>query len=158
MKLLLYPNDILTKKCTDVEVFDALLHSILDEMQQIMLQSNGMGLAANQVGLELNIFIMKDLKGKVWEFINPEILSEIDAQFESEGCLSFPGLFISVKRPGQIGLRAFDRNGESFRIGAVGREAVCISHEMDHLKGKTFLDHMSRQQKRDSLKYLRIKK
>lgn len=155
MKLLHYPNDSLNFVCKDVTKFDQELHFWLDQMKQIMVANNGMGLAANQIGLESRIFVMKDLKDKLWEFINPVILSAYDSQYENEGCLSFPGVTVQVRRPKQITIKAYDRNGEEFTIVAIDKEAVCISHEIDHLQGNTFLNRLSRQQRRDILRGLK---
>lgn len=152
MKLLYYPNKILATTCDRVQSFDEELHKLLDDMQIVMTQNNGMGLAANQVGVLKRIFIMKDKKDKVWEFINPEIIFTDDVQYEDEGCLSFPGATVQVKRAKQVSVKAQDRNGEDFHISAYEKEAICIQHEMDHLEGKTFLDYLSRQQKRDVLR------
>ena len=156
MKLLLYPNKSLTTYCHEVKEFNEELWKKIDEMKVIMETNNGMGLAANQCGLEDRIFIMKDLKGKIWEFINPEIVFEDGAQYKNESCLSFPGLTVQVKRPEQISIKAFNGMGEQFHISAIGLEAICISHEIEHLNGTTFLNNLSRIQKRDAIK--RIKK
>lgn len=158
MKLLYYPNESLKTYCHEVKEFNTELHTNLDSMKQIMQENNGMGLAANQVGLTSRMFVMKDLKGKIWEFINPSILYEFDVQYESEGCLSFPGLFIQVKRAKQVSVEAFNRDGEKFHVVAVDKEAVCVQHEIEHLNGMTFFEGLSRQQKRDAIKYYRMKK
>lgn len=155
MKLLYYPNIKLKEYCHDVKDFNEELHKKLDQMLPIMIENNGMGLAANQVGLSDRMFIMKDLKGKIWEFINPEVLFEYGAQYKNESCLSFPELVVQVKRPEQISIRAFDRNGEVFHVSAVEKEAICISHEIEHLNGNTFLEGLSRQQKRDAIKRMK---
>lgn len=155
MKLVTYPNKALEVYCQDVKEFNQDLHDKLDAMLPIMDQHKGMGLAANQVGLDQRFFIMKDLKGKLWEFINPEVLIEFGAQMENESCLSFPGLTLQISRPEQISVRAYNRNGEEFNIGAVGKEAICIYHEIEHLNGTTFLNNLSRQQRRDVVKRLK---
>jgi len=155
MNLLYYPNISLTTYCHEVKTFDHGIHIVLDNMKRIMEEANGMGLAANQVGLDLRVFIMKDLKGKIWEFVNPVIIFEDDVQYEDEGCLSFPGVVVQVKRSKQVSVKAQDRNGEWFHIGAYGKEAVCIQHEMEHLNGQTFLNGLSRQQKRDALRSIK---
>lgn len=155
MKLLYHPNQSLKIYCQEVKTFDAELHKILDEMQKVMLEEDGMGLAANQIGLDTRIFLMKDKKNKVWEFINPIIVFEDDVQYINEGCLSFPGITIQVKRAKQVSVKAKDRNGEEFHIGATDLEAVCIQHEIDHLNGVTFIDNLSRQQRRDVLRKIK---
>lgn len=152
MKLLYYPDESLNTYCQKVEVFDKDLWEKIDGMKKIMEEHDGMGLAANQVGLTDRMFIMKDLKGKIWEFINPVIIYEDDVQYEPEGCLSFPGTTVSIKRSKQVSLVAQDSMGEHFNVGAYGKEAVCIQHEIEHLDGITFLNSLSRQQKRDVLR------
>lgn len=152
MEIVKYPNDILKQVCEPVTEFGEQLHKTLDEMKTIMEANQGMGLAANQVGITKRFFIMKDLKGKVHEFINPKIVSSDGIQALEEGCLSLPGQFTTVSRPAQITVEAQDRNGETFKIGAIALEAVCISHEIDHLDGIFYIEKISRQQRRAILR------
>lgn len=118
-------------------------------MLVIMDEHKGMGLSSNQCGLENRMFIMRDLKGKLHEFINPEIIYEYGVQYENEACLSFPGITIQVKRPQQVSVKAKNRHGEEFHIIAMDKEAQCIDHEIQHLQGLTFLEGLTRQGKRD---------
>lgn len=155
MKLLLYPNKSLEVYCHEVKEFNEDLHVKLDKMKKIMEESNGMGLAANQVGLTERMFVMKDLKGKIWEFVNPIIIAEFDVQYEDEACLSFPGLSVQVKRAKQVSVQAFNGMGEEFHVVAVDKEAVCVQHEIQHLNGLNFFQGLSRQQKRDAIKRLK---
>lgn len=155
MKLLSYPDPFLEVVCEEVTDFDGELHHWLDQMKEIMEKNQGMGLAANQVGLKSRMFIMKDLRGAHWEFINPTIIYEEDLQFENEGCLSFNSILVQVKRPKVIRVKAYNRNGEEFNIVAQDKEAICIAHEIEHLNGKTFLDQMTRQQRRDLLRRMK---
>jgi peptide deformylase len=155
MNLLFYPDKSLETKCEEVTVFDESLHHKLDKMKVLMLAHEGMGLAANQVGLTDKMFIMKDKKGTTWEFINPVISHEYDAQFEKEACLSFPGIDVQIKRFKHLVVKAQDRNDNQFVVGASDLEAICIQHEMDHLSGITFLNHLSRQQRREVLKRIK---
>lgn len=149
MKLLLYSNPGLSVYCHEVKEFNEQLHKKLDDMLVIMDEHKGMGLSSNQVGLEDRMFIMRDLKGKLWEFINPEIIHEYDVQFADEACLSFPGITIQVQRPKQVSVKAKNRTGEEFHIIAVDKEAQCIDHEIQHLNGLTFLEGLTRQGRRD---------
>lgn len=151
----MYPHPNLSQPCVEVTTFDDSLHKILDEMKDIMLKHNGLGLAANQCGLLDKMFVMKDKKGKIWDFINPEILFKDDIQLESEGCLSFPGITLEIPRAKQVSVKAKDRNGVEFHVSAYEIEAVCIQHEMEHLEGKTFVDNLSRQEKRRIKKELK---
>lgn len=155
MKLLTYPNEALNIKCDDVKDFNEELHKELDAMLPIMKEHNGMGLAANQVGLNKRLFIMKDLRGKLWECINPIIIVEHGVQLENESCLSFPDITVQIKRPEQIRMKAFNRYGEEFEVGAYQVEAICVCHEIDHLNGETFLNRLSRQQRREVIKRMK---
>lgn len=157
MKLLTYPNKSLTTYCHEIKEFNEELWKKLDEMKKIMEENNGLGLAANQCGLEDRMFIMKDLKGKIWEFVNPEIVFEDGAQYKDEGCLSFPRLTVKVKRPEQVSIKAFNGMGEQFHISAIGLEAICISHEIEHLNGNNMLHGLSRFERRDALKRMKKK-
>lgn len=157
MEIVKYPNDILKQVCEPVTEFGEQLHKALDEMKTIMEANAGMGLAANQVGIAKRFFIMKDLKGKIHEFINPKIVSSDGHQALEEGCLSLPGQFTTVDRPAQITVEAQDRNGEPFKIGAIELEAVCISHEIDHLDGIFYIEKLSRQQRRAILRAAGLK-
>lgn len=155
MKLLLYPDKSLETICTEVKDFNEDLWNKLDHMKEIMQKHDGMGLAANQIGLTERMFIMKDLKGKIWEFINPVIVFEDDIQYDEEGCLSFPGAIVNIQRAKQVTILAKDRIGFPINAGAIDREAICIQHEMEHLNGITFLNKLSRQQRREVLRSMK---
>lgn len=156
MKLLYYPDESLKTYCHEVTEFGEALVKELDQMTEIMLQNNGLGLAANQVGLIKRMFVMRDFKGKIWHFVNPVIIFDDGIQLEDEGCLSFKGLALQIQRAKQVSVKAVDGNGVEFHVAAVDREAICIQHEIEHLNGKMYIDNLPRQQKRDAIK--RIKK
>ncbi len=167
LKVVKYPNDVLTTKCQSYDFavdlnFQASgmkLHETLDAMVNIMDSENGMGLAANQVGIPYRFFIMRDLKGKIWEFINPVITeSEEECIMLNEGCLSAPGAFVQIPRRKSVTVKAQDRNGEEFTVIALDLEAVCVQHEIDHLDGIFYLDKVNRQQRRNAYRILGIKK
>lgn len=152
-----YPDELLKMKCQLVTEFGPKLNVILDEMAEMMKAENGIGLAANQAGYVLRAFIMIDQKGKLWEFINPE-LSDADGHIAiNEGCLSAPGAFVQVARAQTITVKAFDRNGEPFTVICQDIEAVCVQHEYDHLEGIFYLEKTSRNQRRAALRALGIK-
>lgn len=120
----------------------------IEEMFKVMKAENGIGLSAIQVGYPFRIFIMdtESAGGSVKQvFINPEI---IEASTEivpfNEGCLSFPGLYALVKRPSWVKIKARDEKFEEFELHLEGIDAVCFQHELDHLNGITFWDHLSR--------------
>lgn len=153
-----YPDPILATKCdpwTSPSFAD--LHATLNAMFEVMETEKGIGLAANQVGINARIFIMKDQKGKLWEFINPEIVERDGGQQINEGCLSAPGVFVQVPRSQSVTVKAQDRNGEEFRVVCQDIEAVCVQHELDHLDGVFFLSKTSRNQRRAALKTLGLK-
>lgn len=156
-----YPDPILTTRCTEVtgaEIADRNgLCQLLEDMRQVMEAEQGIGLAANQVGVGLRIFIMKDQRGKVWEFINPVIIEKEGFQQVNEGCLSAPGAFVSVPRSQSVTVEALDRNGEVFKVMGLDLDAVCMQHEIDHLDGVFYLDKTTRNQRRAALRSLGLK-
>jgi peptide deformylase len=157
MKIYHYPDEILKTPCAPVTSFDERLHKILDEMLPAMKDNSGIGLAANQVGYSMRVFIMLDKKGVLWEFINPEIIEKAGGQQINEGCLSAPGVFVQVPRALYVTVKAKNRHGEEFTIVAEGIDAVCIQHEYDHLDGIFYLEKTSRNQRRAALKQLGLK-
>lgn len=153
-----YPDPILTTPCQPyLFMMNFNLHGLLDEMAKHMEAENGIGLAANQVNVPYRIFIMKDNKGKLWEFINPEILDRDGHIAINEGCLSAPGAIVQVPRSQTVTVRAKDRNGEEFTVICQDIEAVCAQHEIDHLDGIFYLDKTSRNQRRAALRALGLK-
>lgn len=164
MKVVRFPNKVLKESCKeyifpDISIPESgkPLHETLDEMAKIMRSENGIGLAANQVGLPYRIFIMQDNKGKIWEFINPRILESEGVVWMNEGCLSAPGVLLQIPRAGQVCVEAQDRNGEIFKVIALDLEAVCVQHEMDHLNGIFFTEKVDRQQRRAAFRKLGIR-
>ena len=149
-----FPDDYLLKPTQEVTVFNEALAIELDRMQLTMVKENGIGLAANQVGLNKSMFVMRHGKDGLYDFINPVIVSQEGHQFVNEGCLSAPDVFIQIPRPTEVIVRAKNRLGEEFEVIATGVEAVCVIHEMEHLEGKFFIEKANRQQKRQALKKL----
>lgn len=134
---------ILRKQAKKVEKFDKALTDLLDDMAVTMKKNHGAGIAAPQVGQSLRIFLV-EYKGKITEYINPEITFKEGTQDSMEGCLSVPDLYGIVKRPKHIKGTAFDRFGKQFDIEATGDEACQICHEYDHLCGNLFTDSATR--------------
>lgn len=151
MELILYPNDVLTKPCAEVKNF-ADIPVILDEMHTIL--GKDLGLACNQVGHSLRIFLLRT-KNEVVEIINPVVLEESGEQYETEGCLSFKSIGVKIKRPYQIDFTYQDRNGILKSAIVYGMEAVCFAHEFDHLNGVTILEKVNRQERKRILKELK---
>lgn len=155
-KVLKYPNDSLKTACLGVTEFNTDLHQLLVEMAQIMVNENGMGLAANQIGVMQRVFVMKDRKGRIWEFVNPIITEKSeDRVLLPEGCLSAPGIVAQIVRHNLLSFTYQDKDGESQQAAFTGIEAVCVQHEIDHLDGIFFIDKLNRQQKRAALRSIK---
>ena len=142
-KILTDKEPALHKVCRPVEKFDQKLHKLLDDMQETLLDANGVGLAAPQVGILWRLFIV-DTGDEVLELINPEILETSGEQCGAEGCLSVPGRYGLVKRPYYAKVRAQDRNGEWFEAEGEELIARCFCHENDHLDGIIYTEVMER--------------
>lgn len=137
-------DPILGKTCREVTAFDERLHTLLDDMLQTMRKHDGVGLAANQVGLLKRVVII-EVDHKVYELINPEVLKTSGEQTGAEGCLSFPGQYGIVTRPNKVTVRALDRNGKPYKVTGEGLLARALMHETDHLNGivfKSYCDHI----------------
>ena len=145
-KILTDKDPALHKVCRPVTAFDAKLHKLLDDMRETLIDSNGVGLAAPQVGILRRVFLVDvGLNGEdILECINPEILETEGEQEGAEGCLSVPGRYGLVKRPYWVKIRAQDRNGDWFE--AEGEELIgrCFCHELDHLDGILYTQVMER--------------
>jgi len=152
-KIVTYPADILEQKCSEVEKFDKKLGKILDDMYETMIEFDGVGLAAPQIGLDKRIAIVDidDESGTI-EMINPRILKQEGEQTGPEGCLSFPGLYGEVSRPNYVQIEAFDRKGRKFTLEAEEFLARAIQHEIDHLDGVLFTTKVTRYYEEDELK------
>ena len=152
-KILTDKDPALHKVCKPVTAFDQKLHKLLDDMGETLIDSNGVGLAAPQVGILRRIFLVDiGLDGnEIVEFINPEILETDGEQEGPEGCLSVPGKYGLVKRPYWVKVRAQDRYGEWFE--AEGEELIgrCFCHENDHLDGIVYTEVMERYLTEDEL-------
>lgn len=141
---------LLYKKSRVVTDFNPRLHQLLDDMRETLLQANGVGLAAPQVGvlrravLVIETNVPDGEKEYVIELINPEILEVSGEQDGPEGCLSVPGEYGLVKRPMHVKVRAQDRFGETFEVEGEGLTARCFCHEIDHLDGIVFTSKAER--------------
>ena len=147
MKLVYYPNEILDREVRDVNLenpgFDPV--ELKKEMVELMLASGGIGLSANQVGLDAKVFVMGDSVSNSTMCINPTVLQYTsDTQDDIEGCLSFPNVFVKVKRPKEILVRYWDEHLVEQAVKIEGYSAKCYLHELDHLLGITFKDRVSK--------------
>ncbi|MGS0743585.1 peptide deformylase [Glaciimonas sp. GG7] len=159
LNILRYPDSRLQKIAKPVTVFDARLKRLIADMAETMYDAPGVGLAASQVDVHEQLVVIdtSDTGRDLQVFINPEILwASEEKQLYDEGCLSVPGVYDGVERPARIKVRALDADGKSFELDAEGLLAVCIQHEMDHLKGKMFVEYLS-PLKRDRIKAKMLK-
>jgi len=139
-------DETLTKHCRPVTRFDKKLAELMDDLQDTMLEANGVGLAAPQVGIlrravvVLETNVEEDEDEYFIELINPEIIDQQGEQNGPEGCLSVPGVYGMVKRPEYVKVRAQDRDGEFFEVEGFGLTARAFCHEIAHLDGQLFTD------------------
>lgn len=159
LKVVTYPHSALITKCTDVTNFDNELDNLLLNMFSIMKQEGGIGLAANQLAITKRMFVM-ELENKQYIFINPVVISKSTNTISyNEGCLSFPNIQQENQRFESIVIRWQDSKGLNYEESFSGLHAICIQHEIDHLNGITFLDHLSSTKKLFAFKkYFKRKK
>jgi peptide deformylase len=154
LDILRYPDARLHKVASPVASVDDRIRRLVQDMADTMYAAPGIGLAATQVDIHERVIVIdtSEDKNDLLVLINPEIVaSGGEKKTYEEGCLSVPGIYDDVARPGQITVRALNVRGETFELEAEGLLAVCIQHEMDHLQGKVFVQYLSR------LKQSRIK-
>jgi peptide deformylase len=157
--ILTAPDPRLKAVSKSVDKVDAETRRLIDDMIESMYAADGIGLAAVQIGVPKRIIVMdldqKDGKKNPRVFINPKILwaSEELATFE-EGCLSVPDIWEDVERPAKIRAEHLDRDGKTVMLEAEGLLATCLQHEMDHLEGVLFIDHISRLKRSMALRKL----
>jgi peptide deformylase len=146
LDILVYPDQRLRTVAKPVEVVDNTIQTLVDDMIETMYDANGIGLAATQVNVHKQVIVMdiSETRDQPMVLINPKIIALDGEQVYDEGCLSIPEYHAPVKRAAQLTLTALDREGEICQIEADELLAVCIQHEMDHLKGKVFVDYLSR--------------
>jgi peptide deformylase len=156
-EILVVPNPLLKQKSQPVERVDDELRALMDDMLETMYAAPGIGLAAIQIGVPKRVIVM-DLAPQGEErqpryFVNPEIVwASEETQPYEEGCLSVPEYYDEVERPARVKLRYLDYNGAPVEEDAEGLYAVCIQHEMDHLEGVLFIDHLSRLKREQAVK------
>lgn len=142
-KIMTVKEPCLHKVCRPVEKFDGKLHKLLDDMKDTLLDANGVGLAAPQVGI-LRRVVVVDTGEEMLELVNPELLETSGEQEGAEGCLSVPGKYGLVKRPMVAKVRAQDRDGNWFEVEGEELIARCFCHEIDHLDGIVYTEVMER--------------
>jgi peptide deformylase len=146
LPILRYPDPRLHKKAAPVETVDQTIRKLVADMAETMYEAPGIGLAATQVDVHKRVIVIdvSEDKSRLLAFINPEILERSGEQVCEEGCLSVPGIYEKVTRSEHVRVRALDLQGQSFTLEADGLLAVCIQHEIDHLDGKVFVEHLSK--------------
>jgi peptide deformylase len=155
--ILIVPDPILKKVSERVDLVDDDLRALMDDMLETMYAAPGIGLAAIQIGVPKRVIVMDLAKPDETPapryFVNPEILwASEETQPYEEGCLSVPEIYDEVERPAHVKLRYVDYNGKTVEEDAEGMYAVCIQHEMDHLDGVLFIDHLSRLKREQAVK------
>jgi peptide deformylase len=145
LDILTFPDPRLRNRAASVERVDAQVQRIVDDMLETMYAAPGIGLAATQVNIARRIVVidLSEQKDTPLCLINPEILARAGEGEMEEGCLSVPGFYEPVTRAAWVRMRALDREGRPFELETEGLLAVCIQHEVDHLDGKLFVDHIS---------------
>jgi peptide deformylase len=145
LNILRYPDARLHKLATPVTVFDDALKKFVADMAETMYLAPGIGLAATQVDVHKQIIVVdvSERHDTLVVLVNPEIVEATGVSDIEEGCLSVPGIYELVERAERVKVRAYDQNGTAFTLEAQGLLAVCIQHELDHLEGKVFVEHLS---------------
>ena len=155
LNILQYPDPRLYTIAKAVSVIDDAIQQLIADMAETMYAANGIGLAATQVDVHQQVIVMdlSDTRDQLQVFINPVIVwASQETHIYEEGCLSVPGIYDKLSRAKEVLVQAMNQNKEPFELKADGLLAVCIQHEIDHLKGRVFVDYLSR------LKQGRIKK
>ena len=145
LNILRYPDARLHKLAAPVTVFDEGLKRLVADLAETMYAAPGIGLAATQVDVHKRVIVVdvSERRDSLVVLVNPEIVEATGESDIEEGCLSVPGIYELVPRSERVKVRAHDQNGNPFTLEAQGLLAVCIQHEMDHLQGKVFVEHLS---------------
>jgi len=142
------PDDsVLRQKAKRVPKIDGSIQRLIDDMVETMQQANGVGLAAPQVGVSLRVIVLQMPDEQPIAIINPEVVRHSGEQEVTEGCLSVPGYFGEIKRPASVTVKGRDREGKAIRIKGTGLMAEALEHEIDHLNGSLYIDHVQSQDK-----------
>ena len=153
LNILHYPDERLHTVAAPVAEVNAEIRRLAADMAETMYAAPGIGLAATQVNVhqQLVVIDISEERNSLQVFINPEIVASEGKKEHEEGCLSVPGIYEKVTRAEKVTVRALDKEGKPFTLEAEGLLAICIQHEIDHLKGKVFVEYLSR------LKQVRIR-
>ena len=153
LPILHFPDPRLKKIADKVETLDEGIRRLAQDMAETMYEAPGIGLAATQVDVHLRVIVIdvSETRDQLRVLVNPEVLESEGMQEGEEGCLSVPGIYDKVERAERVVVRYLDLDGKTQTITGEGLLAVCLQHEIDHLNGKVFVEHLSR------LKQMRIK-
>ena len=145
LNILRYPDARLHKTALPVTVFDEALKTLIQNLAETMYAAHGVGLAATQVDVHKQVIVLdvSERHDALVVLVNPAIVDASGVSDIEEGCLSVPGVYDIVERAERVKVRAHDQSGKQFTLEAQGLLSVCIQHEMDHLKGKVFVEHLS---------------
>ena len=147
LPIVLYPDPVLLRPTRSVERVDDEIRQLVDDMTETMYAAPGIGLAANQVGVPLRLFIVDlsagDRPDSLHVFINPVVTGTEGRELGEEGCLSFPDVTLDVERASRVTMEALDRKGEPFEVTTEGLMARAMLHEYEHLEGQVFLRNVS---------------
>ena len=141
------PDPVLRRKAKRVPRIDHSIQQLIDDMVETMQQVNGVGLAAPQVGIPLRLVVLQMPDEKPIAIINPEVVKRAGEREVSEGCLSVPGYGGEIKRSVSVTVKGWDRQGKAIRIKATDLMAQALEHELDHLNGTLYIDHIESQDK-----------
>ena len=145
LKILQYPDERLHAIAKPVHTVTGTTRKLIHDMAETMYAAPGVGLAATQVDVHQQVIVVdiSETRDQLSVFINPEIISSSGESDHEEGCLSVPGVYANIQRAERITVRALDMQGKAFTLEADGFLATCVQHEMDHLKGKVFVEYLS---------------
>jgi peptide deformylase len=132
---------ILRERTKKLSTYDTSLHRLLDDMLETMRDAPGVGLAANQIGVPLQVAII-EIEGNITELVNPQIVRSSGEQLDWEGCLSIPGYVAETGRHAKVTIKARDRHGKEFRLKGEELLSRALQHEIDHLNGTLYIDHL----------------
>ena len=163
-EIVTYPAEILKRPTQKVDVIDREIEALVRDMFDTMYHAEGVGLAANQIGVPLRVMVIdttpkEDAPDLKLVLINPEVVSSEGRIKYKEGCLSFPGLTVEVERAERVRVKALNEHGEELEVQLEGFPAIVLQHEMDHLEGITFIDRLKGWRRRIALeKYRKLQK
>ena len=140
-RILTAEEPILRERTKKVSSFDPSLHRLLDDMLVTMRDAPGVGLAANQIGVPLQVAII-EIEERITELVNPQVVKSSGEQLDWEGCLSIPGYVAEVGRAAKVTVKARDRHGKEFRVKGEELMARALQHEIDHLNGLLYIDYL----------------